>query len=68
MFRTLVLADNLMIEMPISLFDTMGDELRVHFRFIGTSPFTIIQETPVLSPALNESCPNVNGMISGGTM
>lgn len=68
MFRTLVLADNLITEIPISLFDVIGEELSVHVIWIGRSPFTIIQETPVLSPALKESCPNVNGMISGGTI
>lgn len=67
MLRTLVLADNLMIEIPKSLLDVIGDELCVHLMLIGISPFTIIQETPVLSPALKESSPNENGEIDGGT-
>lgn len=56
-----------MIEMPISLLDVMGEEFNVHLMEMGRSPFTITQVTPVLSRALKESCPNVNGMISGET-
>lgn len=35
---------------------------------MGKSPLTIIHETPVLSPVLNDSSPNVNGIICGGTV
>lgn len=61
-FKTDDLAENLLIIMPFSP-DTMGSLFKVHLICIGKSPLTIIHETPVLSPVLNDSSPNVNGII-----
>lgn len=66
-FSTLVFADNLTTVMPFSP-DTIGCSFNVHRMLIGKSPLTIIQDTPVLSPVLKDSSPNVNGMICGGTV
>lgn len=66
-FKTLDLADNLLIAMPFSP-EIIGSLLSVHLIWMGRSPLTIMQETPVLSPVLNESSPNVNGIICGGTV
>lgn len=65
-FKILDFGDSLTIVIPFSP-DTIGDEFSVHFMLIGKSPLTIIQETPVLSPVLKNSSPNVNGDIWGGT-
>lgn len=67
MFKTLDFADNLLIVMPFSP-DIIGSLFSVHFIWMGKSPLTIIHETPVLSPVLNDSSPNVNGIICGRTI
>lgn len=65
-FKTLDFADNLFTVMPFSP-DMIGSLFSVHLIWMGKSPLTIIHETPVLSPVLNDSSPNVNGIICGGT-
>lgn len=67
MFSTLDLADSLLIVMPFSP-DMIGSLLSVHLIWMGRSPLTIMQETPVLSPVLNDSSPKVNGIICGRTI
>ncbi len=52
---------------PMSLFVGIGEAFSVHVKLIGRSPFTMIQETPVLSPVFKDSLPNVNWDICGGT-